>query len=54
QLENMENSHSSRPHVILMHDLPSTVQSLPVLIKQLKDKGYSFDVLKDTMIPVHE
>jgi peptidoglycan/xylan/chitin deacetylase (PgdA/CDA1 family) len=54
QLEYMENSHSSRPHVILMHDLPSTVQSLPVLIKQLKDKGYSFDVLKDTMIPVHE
>lgn len=54
QLENMEHSSSSRPNVILMHDLPATVNALPVLINKLKEKGYSFGVLEDTMVPVHE
>ncbi|MEI1420701.1 polysaccharide deacetylase [Bacillus cabrialesii] len=54
QLENMEHSHSSRPYVILMHDLPATVNALPALINKLKEKGYSFGVLEDTMVPVHE
>ncbi|MEC1667485.1 polysaccharide deacetylase family protein [Bacillus mojavensis] len=54
QLDNMEHSHSNRPYVILMHDLPATVNALPVLIHKLKEKGYSFGVLKDTMVPIHE
>ena len=54
QLENMEQSSSGRPNVILMHDLPATVNALPVLINKLKEKGYSFGVLEDTMVPVHE
>ncbi|KXZ20786.1 polysaccharide deacetylase [Bacillus nakamurai] len=54
QLAYLESSHTSRPLVILMHDLPATVHALPSLIQQLKAKGYSFDVLTDQMIPVHE
>ncbi|MED3628115.1 polysaccharide deacetylase [Bacillus subtilis] len=54
QLENMEQSSSGRPNVILMHDLPATVNALPVLINKLKEKGYSFGVLEDTMVPVHK
>ncbi|MCI3987539.1 polysaccharide deacetylase, partial [Bacillus vallismortis] len=45
QLENMEHSHSSRPYVILMHDLPASVNALPALFHKLKEKGYSFGVL---------
>lgn len=54
QLAYLESVHTSRPHVILMHDLPATVHALPSLIQKLKAQGYSFDVLTDQMIPVHE
>ncbi|KAA6453496.1 polysaccharide deacetylase family protein [Bacillus swezeyi] len=54
QLNTIEKRQSKQPIVILMHDIPSTVQSLPLLITNLKNMGYSFETLDESMIPVHE
>ncbi|WP_307893764.1 polysaccharide deacetylase family protein [Bacillus swezeyi] len=54
QLNTIEKRQSKQPIVILMHDIPSTVQSLPLLITNLKNMGYSFETLDESMTPVHE
>ena len=54
QLNIIKNRHTKQPIVILMHDIPSTVQSLPLLITNLKNMGYSFATLDESMTPVHE
>ncbi|MBC1482733.1 polysaccharide deacetylase [Listeria sp. FSL L7-1509] len=41
QVKNLEQSNE--PLVILFHERKNTLQALPTIIKQLKDKGYRFD-----------
>ncbi|TWL52858.1 Peptidoglycan-N-acetylglucosamine deacetylase [Bacillus licheniformis] len=54
QLNILEKRQTKQPIVILMHDIPSTVQSLPLLLTNLKNMGYSFATLDESMTPVHE
>ncbi|MBU8787881.1 MULTISPECIES: polysaccharide deacetylase family protein [Bacillus] len=54
QLNMIKNRHTKQPIVILLHDIPSTVHSLPLLITNLKNMGYSFATLDESMTPVHE
>ncbi|MDA7028142.1 polysaccharide deacetylase [Bacillus sp. CLL-7-23] len=54
QLSMLEKRQTKQPLVILLHDIPTTVQSLPILITNLKNMGYSFEVINQSMIPIHE
>ncbi|MDE1455157.1 polysaccharide deacetylase, partial [Bacillus paralicheniformis] len=54
QLNTLEKRQTKQPIVILMHDITSTVQSLPLLLTNLKNMGYSFATLDESMTPVHE
>lgn len=55
-IENITTNVGSKEFpVVLMHDGPgkhATLRALPTVLKNLKDKGYSFESLDETMTPV--
>ncbi|WP_353856253.1 polysaccharide deacetylase family protein [Bacillus sp. Bos-x628] len=54
QLHVLETKNQKEPKIILMHDQPATAKYLGSLITQLKAKGYTFEVLDETMSPLHQ
>ncbi|NDI34749.1 polysaccharide deacetylase family protein [Chengkuizengella sediminis] len=43
---------SEEPVVILLHEIPETLQSLPLLLDYLEENGYGFGKLNERMEPV--
>ncbi|MDI0274730.1 MULTISPECIES: polysaccharide deacetylase family protein [Bacillus] len=54
QLQVLETKYPKEPKIILMHDQPATAKYLNSLITQLKAKGYTFEVLDETMKPLQQ
>lgn len=54
QLQVLETKYPKEPKIILMHDQPATAKYLSSLITQLKAKGYTFEVLDETMKPLQQ
>ncbi len=54
QLQVLETKHPKEPKIILMHDQPATAKYLNSLLTQLKAKGYTFEVLDETMKPLQQ
>ncbi|NDI35668.1 polysaccharide deacetylase family protein [Chengkuizengella sediminis] len=50
QLKQKEDS--KQPIVILLHEIPETLQHLPLLLNYLVENGYGFGVLNESMEPI--
>nr|WP_249292376.1 polysaccharide deacetylase family protein [Metabacillus flavus] len=53
QVEKHHHDFPDEPIVILMHDRVPSPEALSQLLPELKKRGYTFDVIKESMEPVH-